>query len=255
MTELSARVAAWMAAEEAVHLPPLDRTDLRKGIQGLSGLYVHQRADQDLAARAGAGPARRAAFACYFAPLHLLTAVAALERHGAALGTAGRPVWDLGCGSGAAGAAVSWCTGQGPILGVDRERGWLDAAGRTWRALGLRGRARKGTLPEGMSWPKKGEILCFGWSINELDDEARAEVLKRVQASLRVGGSLVLLEPLSRRISPWWGSWLRALSPLGVVDHDVKARVALPQQLRDLDRAAGLDHQELGARLMISAGG
>ena len=240
----------WLAAEEAVHCPPLDRTELRKGIQALSDLYVARRAGGRLSQRAADGPAKRAAFATFFAPLHLLTTWAVLQRVATPDGLAGGTVLDLGCGTGAVGAAVARFGGADSVMGIDRT-GWsLGAAARTWQQLGVSGRGRRASLPGGLGWPKGNTTLAFGWSLNELTDTDRVGTLKRVEAGLRKGCGLLVLEPLSRRITPWWDDVARRIARLGVGAHQVKVSVNLPPLLRDLDRASGLDHRLLGARAL-----
>ena len=243
-------VDRWLQAEEAAHCPPLDRTELRKGIQALSDLYVARRSGGRLSQRAAEGPAKRAAFATFFAPLHFFTCWAVLQRVATPGGLAGGKVVDLGCGTGAVGAAVARFGGADSVLGIDRT-GWsLGAAARTWQHLDVVGRGRRASLPAGMGWPKGGATLTFGWSLNELPENDRVDTLKRVEAGLRKGCGLLVLEPLSRRITPWWEEVAGRLGRLGVAAHQVKVSVELPPLLRDLDRAAGLDHRLLGARAL-----
>ena len=75
---------AWQERALARFLPPLRFPELRRGVQALSSLYVERRGGGDLAARSLEGAAKRAAFACFYAPLHFLTLFHALR--GEALG-------------------------------------------------------------------------------------------------------------------------------------------------------------------------
>lgn len=248
--ELADRVDAWMVAEEARHCPPLSRADVRKGIQALSKLYVARRVGGRISQRAADGAAKRAAFAVFYAPLHFLTAWAAADRVLSPGALSGRTVLDLGCGTGAAGAAIALHGQARQVVGIDCT-GWsLTAAQRTWTQLAVAGKGKRGSLPGALGWPKAGEVLVFGWSLNELSDEHRADTLRRVESALRKGCGLVILEPLSRRISPWWSDVSHRLGRLGASQADVKVTVELPPLLRDLDRAAGLDHRLIGARVM-----
>ena len=104
-----------------------------------------------------------------------------------------------------------------------------------------------------MGWPKRGEVLVFGWSLNELDPPARADVVRRVEAGLRKGGGVLIAEPISRRIAPWWDDVHRRLAAHGVEAMEFKQRVSLPPRLAALDKAAGLDHSELKARFLVRA--
>ena len=56
--DLDDRVEAWIEAEWSEYAGQLTPSDLRRGIQGLSGLYVHDRSKGQISARAGAGAAR-----------------------------------------------------------------------------------------------------------------------------------------------------------------------------------------------------
>ena len=97
--DLDDRVEAWIEAEWSEYAGQLTPSDLRRGIQGLSGLYVHDRSKGQISARAGAGAARRAAFSVYFAPLHFLTVWWGLASTGWP-DTAGRTILDLGADDG-----------------------------------------------------------------------------------------------------------------------------------------------------------
>ena len=238
---------AWFCAELPHHLPPLDRRELRKGIQSLSSVYLSRGAG--IESRAASSRARQAASALFFGPLHSLSTQVVL-------GSLPPPevpqacVVDLGCGSGAVGATVVRCGYGERVEGLDTAAWAVPAARRTYEALGVSGSARKGRLPGALGWPSGPRLLVFGWSLNELTEADRAQVRQRVESGLRKGCGLLLIEPLSRRITPWWDDWSRKLRRLGVSAHQAKAHVALPPCLRDLDRAAGMDHRILGARAL-----
>jgi len=246
-----AQFDAWLEAAVARVGSELEFREIRKGVQALSSLYVERREGADLAARAIEGRGKRAAIACYYAPLHFLTAHHALERIGAARLGPVRAICDLGCGSGAAGAAAALAFESRPAIeGVDRSGFLLGEARRTWSAYGLSGRAQRGRLPAALPRPTAGALWLLGWSANEMDEGARAAVLAAAADSLAAGASLLVLEPLAAPVSPWWKEWTERLSPRGVEEQIVKLRVALPEWLARLDKASGLDHQVLGARVL-----
>jgi hypothetical protein len=247
-TPLSAEdVAAWFEAELPFHLPPLDRRELRKGIQSLSGVYLNR--GTGIETRAASSRSRQAASALFFGPLHCLSTQIVLQSLPVPA-VSDATVLDLGCGSGAVGATVVRGGFGSAVEGFDVAPWALPAARRTYQALGVPGQARRGRLPGALGWPSGPRLLVFGWSANELPDAVRAELRKRIESGLRKGCGLLLLEPLSRRITPWWDGWARALRRLGVTSHEAKASVRLPDCLRDLDRAAGMNHQMLGARAL-----
>lgn len=249
-------VEAWVEALYAEALADLRWPELRKGVQALSALYVHGRDKGDLAPRAAEGRGKAAAFRCFFAPLHLLVAralVASLPGPGPEEALP-RQLLDLGCGSGAAGAGVglqlaAW--GSAPeIDGVDRVAEHLPHARRTYAALGLRAKLRSGSLPGALGQPGPGQLLVLGWSLNELDPAGRIATVAALRRALDRGAGLLLLEPLSTKISPWWPELADALAEIGVSEHLFKERIPLPEKLRDMDKSAGLDHQLLGCRAL-----
>src|SRR4249920_3711800 len=130
-------VDAWYAALEARHLASLTFQEVRRALQALSSLYVERRERLVLgAALEGAG--KRAAFALFYGPLHFLTVREVVRALGAAEPPP-RELLDLGCGTGAAGAAWALeARGKTEVHGVDRS-GWAAGEARwTLRRLGLR---------------------------------------------------------------------------------------------------------------------
>src|SRR5712692_647011 len=114
---ISSSFETWLEALEARHLADLTFSEISRALRALSSAYVERRARLSAGAvLSGAG--KRAAFALFYGPLHYL-----LVRHiVAALGAASvrtSAVVDLGCGTGAAGAA---CAGSfsAHLVGIDR---------------------------------------------------------------------------------------------------------------------------------------
>jgi len=236
----------WFEALESRHLSRLTFAEVRRGLQALSALYV------DRGRRLGAGAAlegagKRAAFALFYAPLHFLLVRSVVRRLGGA-GAEPRSVLDLGCGTGAAGAA--WAVGAGSgcrVSGVERS-GWAVAEARwNYRALGLRGAALQGDLSK-TPLPGRGSGIVVAYTVNELNDAARASLLDRLLAAGARGARLLVVEPIARRPFPWWETWSAAFRAAGGRDDLWRIPVQLPERLRLLDRAAGLDHRELTGR-------
>jgi SAM-dependent methyltransferase len=224
-------------------------------VQALSSLYVERRGEGNLASRSLEGAGKRAAFACFYAPLHFLTLFHALREE--ALG-APRRVVDVGCGTGAAGAALASalaCAGAPPprVLALDRSGFALGEARHTHAAFALRGGARRGVLPRALPPLRAGDLAIVAWCANELPDEGRAGLLAALLRGVARGAAVVVAEPLATAAAPWWGEWTRAFAPAGGRAREARARLALPPALARLDRAAGLDHAELGARLLVVA--
>src|SRR4051812_26424036 len=134
-----ALVESWLAALEERHLANLTRPELTRALRALSSCYVERR-DRLAQGAALEGAGKRAAFALFYGPLHFLTItqiVHALGAHDRML----REIVDLGCGTGAAGAA--WALGhkhRPSIAGIDRSAWAVQEANWTYRHFALRGR-------------------------------------------------------------------------------------------------------------------
>jgi SAM-dependent methyltransferase len=223
--------------------------ELRQGVRALSALYVERRAGGGLARRARDGAAKRAALALYFAPLHFLATWHALRELGAPRGGVRRIV-DLGCGTGATGAAAACWLGAPPLLGVDRSGGALGEARETWAAFGLRARGLRRSLPEGLPRLRRGDLAVLGWCLNELAQPERERLLAALARAGDAGAGLLVLEPLSTRVAPWWPALVRA-SGRRARELELRVEVERPPAVAALDRAAGLDHRRLLARALL----
>jgi hypothetical protein len=236
----------WLSALQARHLKNLTFPEVRRGLQALSSLYVQRRGKiASGAALDGAG--KRAAFALYLGPLHFLIVREVVRALGAGERAPDR-ILDLGCGTGAAGAA--WALEARPhpeIEGVDRS-GWAaDEARWTLRTLGLRGRAQAGDLDRA-PLPGRGAGIVAAFTVNELDDAARGRLLPRLIEAAGHGARALVVEPIAKRIAPWWRDWAAAFAAAGGRQDEWRFPAALPPPLAAMDRAAGLDHRELLAR-------
>jgi hypothetical protein len=247
---MASQMTEWMAAVEARHLADLRFAEVARAIRALSSRYVERRSSLG---RGGAldGAGKRAAFALFYAPLHLLTVrhvVQELETPpvGAVL--------DLGCGTGAAGcgwALAQVSKGHPPprIRGIDRHPWAVAEARRTYADLDLPGVAARGQvaharLPE----PHAGVVAAY--TINELDVASRAAMLDRFLQAAR-GARVLIVEPISQAVTPWWPEWRRAFEGAGGRADEWRFGAELPDLVRRLDRAAGLDHRELTAKSLF----
>ena len=164
---------------------------------------------------------------------------------------------DLGCGTGASGAAWALaCPAPPRVVGVDRHPWAVEEARRTCQDLGVQGSFRvgdltrvrleaEGTTPrrrdrgaqlpgDGRGPGRPGGVL-LAFAVNEIAartdrDALLATVLRHADA----GGPVLVIEPLARAAAPWWNEW--------------RVRMELPPLVQKLDRAAGLDHRELTGR-------
>jgi SAM-dependent methyltransferase len=246
-------VEAWLAATLARFAPPLTFTELRKGVRALSSLYVERRGEGGAGSRVFDGAAKRAAFAVYFAPLHLLTVERALAEIGSAWLQGVERVLDLGCGTGAAGAAAARAVpGRPPrVLASDRSPFALAEARHTYAAFGLEARLRRDALPRALAAARRGDLIVLGWVVNECAPAAREATRLALAHAVAGGARLLLLEPLAGAAAPWWPEWSAAFAALGVRAAEIHAEALLPEFLSRMDRASGLRHDVLGARLLF----
>jgi hypothetical protein len=246
MTTADDVFSRWLGALPARHGADLTFAEIRRGLQALSSLYVERRARiASGAALDGAG--KRAAFALYLGPLHFLIVREVVRALGAAQPAPDRIV-DLGCGTGAAGAAWALEASPRPFYeGVDRS-GWAAAEARwTLKTLGLRGRADAGDLDRA-ALPGRGGAVLAAFTVNELDGAARARLLDRLLEAGRAGARVLVVEPIAKRSVPWWRGWASAFEGAAGRADEWRFPAALPETLASLDKAAGLDHRELLAR-------
>jgi hypothetical protein len=240
------------AALEARHLAERTFPEVRRALQALSSLYVERRGRMP-GGTALDGAGKRAAFALYYGPMHFLL-VREIVRGLPPAVRRPRRLLDLGCGTGAAGAAWALeCEGRARLEGVDRS-GWAVAEARwTWGRLGLEGRPVRGeaaTAP--LPRPPAGVLLAF--TANELDEAPRRQLLSRLVGAAGAGLTVLVVEPVSRRVAPWWPEWARAVLAAGGREDEWRVRPRLPPRLALLGRAAGLDPRELTGRSLLLAG-
>lgn len=242
----------WLVQLEARHLADLRVPEVTRALRALSSAYVERR--QKVTAGATLDTAgKRAAFALFYAPLHFLAAYHVAQ----AVGASSRPptaVLDLGCGTGAAGAAWSIAAGGVPVTGIDRHP-WAVAEARwTYRQLGIAGHARQGDFTR-MASTKRGSAIVAAYALNELPESARVRVETGLMKAAADGVTILVLEPIARAVTPWWdAAATRTISAGGRAD-EWKFAVDLPPLLRLFDRAAGLNHAELKLRSLYVPGG
>lgn len=237
---------AFFEALEARHRADLSFAEIRRSLRALSSLYVERRERM----RSGAafdGRGKRAAFALYYGPLHFLLVREIIR----ALGPPRRspqPILDLGCGTGAAGAAWALeCEPTAALVSVDLN-GWaVNEARWTARRLGLGGRATRGdAVLEELPRAPAGILAAF--TVNELDPESRARLLPRLLEAASGDSAVLIVEPLSRRVSPWWPQWADAVELAGGREDEWRFPATLPETLSLLGKASGLDNRQLTGR-------
>ena len=248
-------LTAWLAALEERHLANLTRAELTRALRALSSVYVERRGKiAGGAALDGAG--KRAAFALFYGPLHFLTITEIVRALGADRWTFDT-LLDLGCGTGTSGAAWALaCPAPPAIHGIDRNPWAVAEANHTYRDLGLNGAARVGDITR-LPLPRKPvsstSAILLAYAVNEVSDTARPALLDQLAARAASGTSLLIVEPIARRMSGWWDEWTDRLAPLGGRAEEWRFPAILPPLLRDLAKGAGLQPRELTARTLSVA--
>jgi hypothetical protein len=242
---------AWIFGLERRHLTNLTFPEVRRALQALSSLYVSRR-ERLTSGGALDGAGKRAAFALYYGPLHFLLVREIVRSLGPALG---RPsvLFDLGCGSGSSSAAWALeCRPAPRIEGVDLSGFAVEEARWTWARLGLDGVARRAEVAA-TRLPGSSAGILAAFTVNELPDETRERLLAQMLEAGSRGASLLVVEPISRRTSPWWPHWQEAFEARGGRTDEWRFPARLPQRQALLARAAGLDSRELLGRSLSLA--
>jgi Methyltransferase domain len=257
---------AWLEALERRHLANLTTSEVARALRALSSCYVERRGKlSEGGALASAG--KRAAFALFYGPLHFLVVrriLQSLSEARAGLST----IVDLGCGTGAAGAAWALEAGATTIRGFDRHPWAVDEANQTYRQLRLDGRAQQRDIASigagigagigtasGQSrdalriTPQSGLIAAY--AANELAAPGREALLSWLLAARERGARVLVVEPIARRSLPWWDDWAAAFEPSGGRADEWRFPAELPATQRGLAKAAGLDPRELTARSLF----
>ena len=244
---MATRFADWLVALEERHLADLRVPEVTRALRALSSAYVERR--HKVAAGATLDSAgKRAAFALFYAPLHYL-AVAHIVSSASA--RVPRTIVDVGCGSGAAGAAWAMSgDGASRIMGFDRHPWAVDEARWTYRFFGLQGTARVGDatrLPQSQA----DEGIVAAYVLNELPEDTRKRFEDRLLSAAAHGSAVIVIEPIARSLTPWWDGTAARVRAAGGRADEWRFPVVLPPQLEKFDRAAGLRHQELKARTLM----
>jgi protein-L-isoaspartate O-methyltransferase len=237
----------WLAALEQRHLADLRIPEVTRALRALSSAYVERR---HTVARGGPldSAGKRAAFALFYAPLHFLTAAHVIRTLETALRPAPATVVDVGCGTGAAGAAWAVTAGGSPaVSGLDRHP-WAVAEARwNYRTLGLKGSARQGDAVRLPRLDRNAAVIA-AYVLNELPADDRVHVEDQLFAAAARGVRVLVLEPIARGVAPWWDATAARASAAGGRADEWRFAVELPPLLQTLDRAAGLNHRELTVR-------
>jgi hypothetical protein len=242
-------VGPWLRALDARHLADLTTREVGRALRSLSSCYVERRGKL---VEGGAldTKGKRAAFALFYGPQHF--AIARLITTAIPRATEGlSEIIDLGCGSGAAGAAWALSAGGARVLGVDRHSWAVEEANRTYRDLRLIGRALHGDLTKTPIRAARGTGIVAAYTANELPPEGRAKLLTTLLEGHERGARILVIEPIARTITGWWDEWRVTFEQAGGRADEWRFPAGLPERQRTLARSAGLDPRELTARSLF----
>jgi hypothetical protein len=240
------RLAHWIATLEAKHLAELTFPEVSRALRALSSTYVERR--QKLAEGAAlSGTGKRAAFALFYGPLHYLILTHIVERLPEARADV-RTLLDLGCGTGASGAAwASACPTAPRVIGIDRHPWAIGEAAATYRAFRIPATVRQGDITKA-ALPKGPASILAAFTINELGDSERDVLLTRLVDRARQGDRVLIVEPLAGFVARWWNRWRDTVEAAGGRADEWRLHPELPPIVTKLDRAAGLNHREITGR-------
>jgi SAM-dependent methyltransferase len=234
----------WFEALERRHLAELTFSETARALRALSSCYVERRS------RLSAGGAlesrgKRAAFALFYGPLHFILTTEIIRALDVPRGL--DEVVDLGCGTGAAGAAFAIDAAAGRVTGIDRNPWAVAEANWTYRELQLKGRAVQGDVGRYRLRAANGSAIVAAYTVNEVSHGRTPLRDELLRASSR-GAKILIIEPIARGIAPWWDDWRSAFERAGGRADEWRFPSTLPPRQRELARAAGLDPRELTAR-------
>lgn len=218
---------------------------MARALRALSSAYVERRG---VLARGAAlsGAGKRAAFALFYAPLHYLL-IAHIVRHLPGATDPSPRLVDLGCGTGASGAAWSTVSDTRQIVAIDCHPWATGEAAATYRAFGLRATVRRGDIATAKLPPGPAAILA-AFTLNEMADAARDQLLDRLLERASRGDRLLIVEPIAGFVAPWWNRYRDQVERAGGRADEWRVRTDLPPIVAKLDRAAGLNHREITGR-------
>lgn len=240
---------SYLAALEQRQLADLRFGEVTRALRALSSAYVERRESALADHKALDGAGKRAAFALYYGPLHFLLVQHILREINTTL--APGAVVDLGCGTGVAGAAAA--TSVKPsldVIGFDTHPWTLEEARFTYKAFGLHSDVRRAHAAT-VRFPKNTSLIVAAFVVNELKDKDRAELQVNLKAAHARGARVLIVEPISQRISPWWDDWAAVFTKAGGRNDTWKARVDTPVMVKRLAKASGLRPEMLTARSLF----
>ena len=248
---------AWLEGLERRHLADLTLSEVARALRALSSCYGERRARL---AEGGAlsSKGKRAAFALFYGPQHLLITRAILNALPSPIEHVDELI-DLGCGTGASGAAWALVANPRSVRGFDRHPWAVAEAAWTYRQFQLPARVTQGDIAApGLlehrrhgGGARRGTAVLVAYAANELTPDGRSTLLASLLEAHARGARVLVIEPIARRAMPWWASWQAAVERAGGRADEWRFPANLPPTQQTLAHAAGLDPRELTARSLF----
>ena len=138
-------------------------------------------------------------------------------------------------------AETDWNLSLLQLLTGNFEEGWAGREAR-WNAR----RAETSLTFPGPKW--RGEEDVAGKTILIYMDEGLGDAIQFARYVPEVaarGAHVLIVEPISGRVTPWWTEWRDAVRRAGGRADEWRFESNLPELVSRLARAAGLNHREL----------
>ena len=100
--------------------------------------------------------------------------------------------------------------------------------------------------------PARGLGILAAYTVNELPDDLRSGWLTRLLDARARGATVLVIEPIARKMAPWWRGWSDRFLAVGGRSDEWRFDVPLPARQRQLARSAGLNPRELRARSLFA---
>lgn len=228
------------------HLESLTFQEVRRAVQAVSKIYVQNRHKLSQGAVLN-GAGKRAAFALFYGPIHLLFIKQLIEALSIPANAA-KEILDFGCGTGIGGAAWALATESTPrIQGVDLNAWAISEAKWTYDYFGLRCTTTKGDAVASLkknSW----DVMIAAYAMNELPEKSRESALRHLLKRADEGKGILIIEPIAKKPLPYWTQWATEFTKRGGQSDEWAFNLEMPPQLALLDKASGLRHHRMKGR-------
>ena len=107
------------------------------------------------------------------------------------------------------------CNRTPVVTGIDLHPWAVQEAQWTYRHFNLRGRSLVGDVTTSTARARRTSGIVLAYTVNELSPDKRAYLLERLVSQSRQGVSVLIVEPIARRVAGWWTEWATAFDGAG----------------------------------------